>query len=185
MSKMLGVVALLAAAGVAQGAVVYSAIPGPYAAFAAAPGGIGFDDYASTETGYFELQSMRFVGSSDTAGGTVRIEFYTFDPNPALAVFHSSITVGLPVSAGTIYGLTFAPGFWVPNNGYIQMVATGTNARWFLSTTAPSVGTQSYAVGSSNPTALISHRFELTSVPAPGALALLGLGGLVAGRRRR
>lgn len=167
----------------ASNSVVFSAIPSPYAAFAAATGVLGFEDYTSTlgaGTGY--LQSMRFVGGLTTAG-TMRMEFYD-----TTATLINSFTVNLP-SGNSIWniGLESAANakdstFLIPGSGFIQIVALGgALGQFYLGTGAPTVGTSSLALGD---TTTHTHRFELT-VPAPSSLALLGLGGLVAARRRR
>jgi hypothetical protein len=167
----------------ASNSVVYSAIPSPYAAFPAATGSIGFDDYDSTLAGGSAyLQSMKFVGGLTTAG-VMRVEFY----DTSLA-FVNSFTVNLPLG-NSIWNIgleTVANAkdstFLIPEAGFIQLVATGgALGQFFLSTAVPTIGTESRTLGD---TATHSHRFELT-VPAPGSMALLGLGGLLAARRRR
>jgi MYXO-CTERM domain-containing protein len=174
---------------------VHSAMTGPFAAFPSAPGALGFEDYDSIEPGNtFPLAQFAFVGSLVNAG-TVRGNFYT-----AAAVLANSFDVNLPASTGTIYTVTLGANngkdstFIVPSFGFVELVtvpsAPGVAAaagRWFLSPSAPTIGTQSAAVGSTagSPNSVLSHRFELRAVPTPGALALLGLGGLVAARRRR
>lgn len=166
-------------AGYVGRAVVYSAIPGPYSGFAAATGSIGFDDYASTMTTDVEtLQSMRFVGGVTTAGMSLQFDFYSTS-----AVLVNSFTLAFPQGGNfiwTVNGIDVD----IPKNGILQITApAGSTGRWFLSSTAPSVGTNDPLFGGANGGAL-SHRFEFTT-PTPGALALLGLGGLAASRRRR
>jgi hypothetical protein len=173
----------------ASNSVVFSAIPSPYAAFAAATGNIGFDDYDSTLAGGSAfLQSMKFVGGFSTlpvgsTTGAMRVEFYD-----TTAAFINSFTVNLP-TGNSIWNIgleTVANAkdstFLIPEAGFIQLVATGgALGQFFLSTAVPTIGTESRTLGD---TATHSHRFELT-VPAPGSMALLGLGGLLAARRRR
>lgn len=169
----------------ASNSVVFSAIPGPYQAFAAAPGVMGFDDYDSALAGGNAfLQSFRFVGGL-AATGNIRVEFYDAGANlinqfnvNSLPAGNNIWNIGLESVAGAKDST-----FLIPEAGFVQIVSTsaGVNGQWFLSTTVPSVGTSSLLAGS---TTTHTHRFELT-VPAPGAMALLGLGGLVAARRRR
>ncbi|MSR70347.1 MAG: hypothetical protein EXS17_08395 [Phycisphaerales bacterium] len=56
----------------------------------------------------------------------------------------------------------------------------GATGKWFLSTTLPTIGTQVPVTGA------YTHRFEMSTngVPAPGAVVLLGLAGLISRRRR-
>jgi MYXO-CTERM domain-containing protein len=160
-------------------AVVYSAIAGPYAGFPAATGSLGFDDYSSTMTARVEtLQDMRFVGGVSTAGMSIRFDIYSTS-----AVLVNSFSVTLPQGGNFIWTIT-GINIDIPKDGIMEAVApAGSTGRWFLSATAPTVGTQSATFGGANGGAL-SHRFEFTT-PTPGALALLGLGGLAASRRRR
>lgn len=167
---------------------VFSAMDGPYVAFPVATGNAGFDDYQSTYTDapFMLLQSFRFVGGVTTVGGSVTFSFFDSDEN-----LHDSFSVALPLTGDRIWTIGFesAPGlkdsdFGIPASGYVQMtVDAATTGRWFLSETAPLIGTESRAPGEGS-LETHSHRFEL-NIPAPGASALLGLGGLVAMRRRR
>lgn len=167
---------------------VFSAMTGPFAAFPPASGSVGFDDYVSTYTDspYMLLNSFRFVGGVDTVGGGATFNFYNADGS-----FHDAFAVNLPAAGNFIWSISFesAPGlkdsdFGIPAAGYVEMVIdTGVNGAWFLSTSLPTIGTESRAQGQGSLTTH-SHRFEL-NIPAPGASALLGLGGLVAFRRRR
>jgi MYXO-CTERM domain-containing protein len=160
-------------------AVVFSAIPGPYSGFPAATGSLGFDDYSSTMTAPVEtLQSMRFVGGVAAAGQTLQVDIYSVS-----VVLVNSFQITLPQGGNFIWTIT-GINLDIPKDGILQMTAvTGSQGRWFLGAGAPTVGTQSATFGGANGGAL-SHRFEFTT-PTPGALALLGLGGLAASRRRR
>jgi len=197
MKTVLGLLALVAAAGTAGAQItataapldaapgfdaratpVFSAIPGPYAAFGAASGFLGFDDYDTILAGGSEtLTELRFVGGVTAVGGIIDFNFYDSTGANLLSTFNAAFG-----SAGnfiwTITGLSNL----IADQGRLELVARpGTNAQWFLSTSAPTLGTEDRAVGTLTSH---SHRFEL-SIPAPGSLALLGLGGLVIGRRRR
>lgn len=162
---------------------VFTALDAPYVGFAAAAGPIGFDDYTSTMPAgtYDNLTVMQFVGGVSTVGGRLDINFYL----PGSTTVFSSFFVTLPTAGNFIWtiGSDANPiNLLIPAQGVVEMVAASTTTgRWFLSTTAPTLGTESRTFGS---TTTHSHRFDL-AVPAPGCLALLGLGGLVAGRRRR
>ena len=196
--KTVSVLALLAFAGVANAAielradpldsapgyidraVVYSGIPGPYNAFAAANGSLGFDDYSSTMVNNVEgLTAMRFVGGVTNAGETARFEFYSTS-----SILINSFTVQFPQGGNFIWTITLGAPIDIPKNGIMQIVATGNSTgRWFMTAVPPTIGTNDTTFGGANGGALM-HTMELTT-PTPGSLALLGLGGLVVGRRRR
>jgi hypothetical protein len=171
-------------------ATSYTGIPGPYSAFTAATGNAGFDDYGTSITdSSFALASMRFVGGVTSIGGTMQFRFYD-----STATLFSSASVNLPSAGDFIWTITFGTlpdgsdsTFQVPNNGFLELVVgANTTGRWFMTTTGPTVGTNNIAVGTGstlNPQRY--NAFELIAVPAPASLALLGLGGLVATRRRR
>lgn len=172
---------------------VFSAIPGPYGAFGAAPGLLGFDDYASTVGAEaFLLGEFTFVGGLANPG-RMRVEFLTADN-----VLVNDFTVNLPAGNNIwTIGLAADPKdstFLVPAAGIVRMTsiqgvtgAPASNGQWFLSATAPTIGTQLTTVGSTagGGSAAFSHRFELQQVPTPGTLALAGLGGVLMARRRR
>jgi len=154
-----------------------------YQAFPAAAGPAGFDDYVSTTASQITLDELRFVGGVTTVGGTMNFEFFNAAGDTLVDAFSVSFTqVG-----NFIYTITVNEVFVIDGAGVLQVtVDAATTGQWFLSAADPTIGSQDTAFGS-DATGLLSHRFELTGspVPAPGALAMLGLGGLVAGRRRR
>jgi hypothetical protein len=89
-----------------------------------------------------------------------------------ILVFKFSFTLGADPSARTLSINT-------PENGFNRTLVSGQyvpNIRWFASEqeATPSIQTAAAAVAG-----------NVNVVPTPGALALLGLGGLVAARRRR
>jgi hypothetical protein len=168
----------------------YSSIPGPYSAFAAATGAAGFDDYGTTIAApTFTLASLRFVGGVTSVNGQIRFNFYD-----STATLFSSFTSTFGTAGDFIWTVNLGTlpdnsdsTFQVPNNGFMELVVdAGTTGRWFFTTTAPTVGTNNIATGTAgtlNPQRYSAY--ELNAVPAPASLALLGLGGLVATRRRR
>jgi len=166
--------------------------PNGYVAFAAGGGAIGFDDYDSIAAGgTVDVESYRFVGGVDTAGGVVFMEFYDASSN-----FVDSFGVALPASGNFIWTInigSFPGGVVVPDNGINQIVADDAGAfgpatlgQWFLGDAGPTVGTEDVNFGGGGG-GQFSHNFEINGdfVPAPASLALLGLGGIAAVRRRR
>jgi hypothetical protein len=185
MKKLLFVCALLGAAIAAQAQVVYSSIPGPYFAAAAATGVLGIDDYTSTASGAtFEMPSMRFAGGVTVANSQVLFEF--LDNTNTL---QNSFTVALPQAGNFIWTITLGPGFMVPTAGRLRLTSAQATGQWFLTSTAPSVGTNStsFGGGTGPNQEPLYHVFELSAVPEPGSMAALGCGiaALVARRRRK
>lgn len=164
--------------------VIFSAMSSPFSAFAAAPNSLGFDDYDSIDAGPTSvLDSLRFVGGVQTAGGSIRFDFY---PDSTAVTPTASFTSTLPTAGNFIWTISNI-GVTIPSDGELALVAlNGVNGQWFLGNTAPTVGSQSALVGSTANTAnsAFSHRFELT-VPEPTSLSLLAMSGLMLGRRRR
>lgn len=158
--------------------VIYSAMAGPFQAFPAAAGNLGFDDYDSIlPGGQDNLTALRFVGGVTQVGGIIDFNFLDVASAPV-----SSFAVQFPQAGNFIWTITLGAPVVIHDQGFLQLsTRAGVTGQWFLSTTAPSIGTESRALGD---TTTHGHNFELT-VPAPGSLALLGLGGLIAGRRRR
>jgi hypothetical protein len=164
--------------------VVYSSVPGPYGALAAASFSHR-DDYASTATGaggIFPLHSIRFVGGVEVVGGI--LDFFLLDSNEQTV---SSFGVQFPNAGNFIWTITLTNPLPAANSGFFQVQTRDlTTGQWFATVTPANPGSNSFSSGygsTFDPQRI--GAFELREVPAPGALALLGLGGLFAARRRR
>lgn len=181
-SASAGIIATYAEIGSEEGgladSVVYGSIPGPYAAF---PDGVnlGVANYSSIMALDAEVVTLlRFVGGVTVANTTLQFNFAD-----AAGTAVSSFEITLAQAGNFIWTLTLdaTDEILASKNGSLSItgVAAATG-KWFLTTTAASVGSQAPVSGA------YIYAFELTTngVPAPGAIALLGLAGLV-GRRRR
>ena len=157
--------------------------PNGYAGFGSDTGSIGFEDYDTGFSGLQTLDTLRFVGGVSDKGEILFFDF--FDAGGAFVD-----GFGLSFGEGgnfiyTISGLDAPIGTLFDSAGFLELVTeTGDIGEWLLGDAGPSVGTEDPFVGSSAATGF-SHNFELNAVPAPSTFALLGLGGLVAARRRR
>ena len=162
--------------------VLYSSIPGPYSAFGVASFASN-DDYTTTTggAGQFECDQLRFVGGVGQVGGI--LDFFFLDSTGTNVISSFGVTLG---SAGDFIWTITNIGELADHTGRLQIQTRGsTTGRWFMTTTAPSAGSNSLTTGLGS--ALAPQRiaaFELNT-PTPGSLALLGLGGLAAARRRR
>lgn len=176
-------VALDGAANLGTTTTFYENIAGPYAAFPPSdvnPLGVG--DYQSVATNNINMTEFVFVGGVDTVGAVVFFDFFDAGGN-----FMDGFGVALPDAGNFIWTIT--TDLEVAAGGFVSMdIDDGTNGpaglgQWFLTTTAAAIGDAGIEdVGGGN-----NFTFSIggTEVPAPGALALVGLGGMVATRRRR
>ncbi len=146
---------------------------------------IGFDDYTSIASGTTQITEFRFVGGVQQAGGVMFVDF--FDSTGAAI---DGFGIQLDGAGNFVYTITVNSEVDVANVGFVQIsldddgrFADGvqTTGQWFLSAEDATIGANGAGGGATG----LNHNFELTTVPAPGAVALIGLGGLVAGRRRR
>lgn len=148
---------------------------------------IGFDDYTSIAAGTTQITEFRFVGGVQQAGGVMFVDFFD-----ASGTAVDGFGIQLSQVGNFIYTITVNTAVDVASAGFVQisldddgLFGSGvqTTGQWFLSGAAATIGANGPQGGAS--AGALNHNFELTTVPAPGAVALLGLGGLIAGRRRR
>ncbi len=165
--------------------------PGPtgYQAFPAATGIAGADDYTSIASDDIELAEFGFVGGVNQANGIMFVDFFD-----AGGVFVDGFGVALTNPGNFIYTITITAAVIAPNAGFVQIDVPGTSltplgpsntgvqGQWFLGDAGATIG------NAGAPVALaLNHNFRIngTVIPAPASVALLGLGGLAAIRRRR
>jgi MYXO-CTERM domain-containing protein len=168
---------------------LYNNQDGPYSAFppaGAVDNPIGVADYQSIATNNIDVGEFVFVGGVDTMDTVVFFDFFD-----AGGTFLDGFGVALPEAGNFIWTIT-PTDLEIAADGLVQMtVDDGTNgpaglATWFLNENTASVGNAG-AIDVSAGLSSFNFAFSIngTEVPAPGAVALLGLGGLVASRRRR
>ncbi|MCW5769400.1 MAG: hypothetical protein KIT19_12025 [Phycisphaeraceae bacterium] len=175
----------LSSGAVSRGTPVYSSMLGPFSAFAA--GSFAhIDDYQSvhpaTASGNFKMDAWRFAGGVTAVNGI--LDFFFLDNSNNII---SSFGVALPSAGDFLWTITPTIPADVAVNGRLQIQSrTGTTGRWYMTTTAPVPGTNSLTFGHGSTLAPARYAaFEIQALPTPGAAALLGLGGLMAARRRR
>lgn len=174
----------------APGDARYEAIAGPYASAGNGTSLRGFNYYQTSGAGAsMYLGEFEFAGGTTVVGGSVTFNFYNYSgTGTAYGSLANSFTVNLSQSGVFIWTITLDPGFEIPTLGYVEMVnGSGSlgSSQWFVTETAPVVGTSLGSVFAAQ--GYPSQVFALIEgvVPAPGAIALLGMAGLARGRRRR
>lgn len=138
-------------------------------------GGQGVSSSSGLLTSFVDGGSrLRFAGSKNTTETTnvawgvaaaqqpASLSGTNFVSNPNVTLFRYSITLSADPAARDLVA------------GIVQV--SGSLVKWYLNTTGTSV---------LNDNAITINNGTISIVPAPGALALLGLGGLAAARRRR
>lgn len=157
-----------------------------YSAFPAA-NYLGFDDYDSiadyTTEPVVPLYAVSFIGGVTTAGQSLTFNFYL--NGGATPVTSFSSTFG---TAGNFLWTVNNINIPIPSDGELELAGTTATdtGRWFLANSAPTIGTQSTLVGSTQggASAAFSHRFELV-VPEPVSLSALALALPFVARRRK
>lgn len=170
----------------AEGDIRFDSMAGPYAGLPSGTGVRGFNYYQASGTGAsMYLGAFGFVGGTNAAGGSVTFNFYEYSGSGGeFGALANTFTVALPQAGDFLWTITLDPGFEIPTLGVVEMVnGTGGSSRWFLTSTAPTVGTSLGSPFAAYPAQ--SFQFVEGVVPAPGVLALLGVAGLARGRRRR
>lgn len=146
----------------------------------------GVADYTSISSGDIALDQFVFVGGVDQAGGVVFIDFFT-----SAGDYIDGFGVQLAEEGNFIWTIDLNETLMVASSGLVQMsiddedlAGAGSTAagRWFLGNNGATIGDAGLAEGDPD----FNYAFALNSnVPAPGSLALLGLGAMSATRRRR
>lgn len=146
----------------------------------------GIADYTSISSGDILLDQFRFVGGVDQVGGTVFFDFFD-----SAGAFIDGFGITLNQAGNFIWTIDLATAITIAGDGLVQMSIDDENlsgsgstagGRWFLGNAGATIGNAGDAEAAPD----FNYAFELnSSVPTPGVLSLLGLGGIAAGRRRR
>lgn len=146
----------------------------------------GVADYTSISSGDIVLNQFQFVGGIDQAGGVVFFDF--FDAAGALI---DGFGVQIAEAGNFIWTIDLNESITIANAGLIRMsiddedlagAGSAAAGRWFLGNAGATIGD----AGASEADPDFNFAFALNStVPAPGSLALLGMGGIVMSRRKR
>lgn len=146
----------------------------------------GVADYSSVSNADIVLNQFQFIGGVDQAGGVVFFDFFS-----SAGDFIDGFGVQLPEAGDFNWTIDLDTAIEISSAGLVQMsiddedlAGAGSTAagRWFLGNAGATIGDSGLAEADPD----FNFNFALnTAVPAPGALALFGLGGLAATRRRR
>jgi len=127
------------------------------------------------------------------SGQTGDVDWFTFDAPANSIIVIAIIPLDVPLqSPNTILGLFDAGGNLLefsddasfPNNlgSFIAYETTGADTYWFA---VSGMGDAANFNGSHSQTGLYTVKISVVPIPTPGAIALAGLAGLAATRRRR
>lgn len=151
------------------------------------------DDYGSVAGGPFALEKFVFVGGVGYSYGGVAF----FDVYDAGGNYVDGFGVNFPQGGNFIWTITIGnpAGLVMPVNGSIQAYGyalTGyynpVSFTWFVDADGGNIGTNVDLGGVEDGSAaetIFAYELHGYVIPAPGALALLGLAGLAGSRRRR
>lgn len=146
----------------------------------------GVADYTSVSGGDIVLNQFQFIGGVNQAGGVVFFDFFS-----SAGDFVDGFGVQLSQDGNFNWTIDLNTAIEISNAGFVQMsvddedlAGAGSTAagRWFLGNASATIGDSGLAEADPD----FNFNFALnTAVPTPGSLALIGLGGLAATRRRR
>ena len=171
--------------------VIYSEdweLNGNLYAVSAGSGQVSFDDYTTTGAGPTDVMTKhRFAGGVAAAGQVI---FFTFFTATSFA-FATSYGVQLPAGGAYLWTITMGTPRIIPSNGIVAMwaddgsVVTPSVGTWYLSDLAPTIGSTGASFPGFTASGAPLNHIQQIETPAPAGLALLGLGGALAARRRR
>jgi len=135
---------------------------GGYAAYGAATGVIGWDDYISVATGSLDLTVVKFIGGVVNANEILWFDYFDY----AGANWINGFGVQLPQGGNFIWTITLGSPVTVDPTGILQITAdtaSGSMGQWYLSDALATVGTQDPNFGYAPPP--YSAKFELRALP--------------------